>query len=378
MKQRLKILHSENSMGWGGQELRILHEAQGMAERGHEVSIACPPDAEIFSAAHKMRIPVTGLPIRRRNLSALSAVVRFLRNNTFDIINTHSSTDSWLFAAASKFLRLPTGLVRTRHISADVGRDPFTHWVYRYGVDRVVTTGERLRANLIERNRLPPEHVVSVPTGIDLKTFVPGNQPAVRRKLGLPGDKPLIGIVATLRSWKGHRYLIEAANILRDKRCHFAIVGDGPMREKILEQLTQLNLSDCFTCPGNIDNVAEWMQAMDLFVLPSYANEGVPQSIMQAMACGIPVISTPIGSITEAVSDGETGLIIPAQNADRLASSISTLIGNEELRRRYGANAREKAMHQFGKDRMLDRMQEVFDSVLPVTSKRLANLERAA
>jgi glycosyltransferase involved in cell wall biosynthesis len=155
-------------------------------------------------------------------------------------------------------------------------------------------------------------------------------------------------------------------------------VGDGPIREKILEQITQLNLTDCFTCPGNMDNVAEWMQALDLFVLPSYANEGVPQSIMQAMACGVPVISTPIGSITEAVSDGETGLIVPAQNAERLADSIGTLIMDAERRKQFAANARAKAENEFGKDRMLDRMQDVFDSVLRVTAPHLLNPGRAA
>jgi len=378
MKRSLRILHSENSVGWGGQELRILHEARGMAERGHDVSIACPPDSEIFSAAHKMKIPVTGLPISRRNLSALSAVIRFLRHNTFDIINTHSSTDSWLFATAAKFLRLRTGLVRTRHISADVGRDPFTHWVYRYGAGRVVTTGERLRKNLIERNGLPPEHVVSVPTGIDLEKFVPGSQTAARLRLGLPVDKPLIGVVATLRSWKGHRYLIDAADILRDTGFHYAVVGDGPQRENISQQLGQLNLTDRFTCPGNTDNVADWMQAMDIFVLPSYANEGVPQSIMQAMACGLPVISTPVGSITEAVADGETGRIIPAQNAALLASEIRNLMEDGERRRHYGAAARRKAVSEFGKEKMLDRMEDVFDSVLPVKAPHCTDQKRVA
>ena len=370
MKRSLRILHSENSIGWGGQELRILHEAHGMLDRGHEVMIACPPDSEIFSAAHRMGIPVTGLPICRRNLSALSAVVSFLRRNRFDIINTHSSTDSWLFATAAKLLRLSTGMVRTRHISADVGRDPFTHWVYRYGVGRIVTTGERLRKNLIERNGLPAQHVVSVPTGIDLGKFVPGDKTGARLRLGLPVDKPLVGVVATLRSWKVHRYLIDAANILRDTNFHYALVGDGPQRENISHQLTQLNLIDRFTCPGNTDNVADWMQAMDIFVLPSYANEGVPQSIMQAMACGLPVISTPIGSITEAVADGETGRIIPAQNAAQLASEIRGLMEDVDRRRHYGAAARRKAVSEFGKEKMLDRMEDVFDSVLPVNVQR--------
>jgi glycosyltransferase involved in cell wall biosynthesis len=105
------------------------------------------------------------------------------------------------------------------------------------------------------------------------------------------------------------------------------------------------------------------MQSLDLFVLPSYGDEGVPQAIMQAMACALPVVSTPIGAITEAVVNGETGLLAEPRSAASLAERLATLRDAPALRASFGAAARAKAEHEFGIERMLDRMEALFRSV---------------
>jgi coenzyme F420-0:L-glutamate ligase len=136
----------------------------------------------------------------------------FLRANAYDIVNTHSSTDTWLVALASRGWKAPP-LVRTRHISAPVPDNRATRWLYRRASAHVVTTGEALREQLIRHNGLAAGHVTSVPTGIDPLCFPPTDasmRAARRRELELPVTGPLVGVVATLRSWKGHRYLLEA------------------------------------------------------------------------------------------------------------------------------------------------------------------------
>jgi glycosyltransferase involved in cell wall biosynthesis len=111
---------------------------------------------------------------------------------------------------------------------------------------------------------------------------------------------------------------------------------------------------------GNQDNVPDWLRALDLFVLPSYGDEGVPQSIMQAMACGLPVISTPVGGITEAVVADETGLIVPPRDADALAAALLRLMGDADLRTRLGSAGLARAQQRFGSSHMLDRMEAIF------------------
>jgi glycosyltransferase involved in cell wall biosynthesis len=106
--------------------------------------------------------------------------------------------------------------------------------------------------------------------------------------------------------------------------------------------------------------VAPWLAAFDLFCLPSYANEGVPQALMQAMACGLAVVSTPVGSIDEIVTDGDTGVLVPPEDAARLGAAIERLLGDDDTRRAIGRRAAAKARESFGQARMVEAMLAVF------------------
>ncbi len=229
-----------------------------------------------------------------------------------------------------------------------------------------MTTGEKLRQTLIRENGFPPEKMISVPTGIDATLFVQGDKQQARQNLQLPADKFIIGILATIRSWKGHVYLVEAVARLREQHpdLHLLIVGDGPSRPVVEARLEQCGLIEMTTLAGNRSDVVPWLQSMDLFVLPSYANEGVPQSLMQAMFCGIPVISTPVGSITELVIEGETGAIVPPENSSALAVTIEQLLTDTLLRERYATNGRSHVLKYFTAEKMLDAMEAVFRLVM--------------
>jgi glycosyltransferase involved in cell wall biosynthesis len=331
-----------------------------MRHRGHQVILLCPPEAKIFGEAILRSIPVVALPIARKNLSGIRALYRWLKSNPADVINTHSSTDTWLAAIATQFLRNAPPIVRTRHISAPVPHNPMTRWLYQKANSHIVTTGEMLRRRLIEDNGYAPASITSVPTGIDTEYFVPGDKTRVREKLGLNKDGVIIGIVATLRSWKGHRYLVEAFTQLSDGNMQLLIVGDGPQYAALQKQIAELGLTNRVVMPGNQRDVLPWLQAMDIFVLPSYANEGVPQALLQAMLCGLPVITTPVGSITEVVEDGITGILVTPKQALSLQLAIKQLIADTDLRKNLGVTALHFAQANFGIHKMLDNMETVF------------------
>jgi glycosyltransferase involved in cell wall biosynthesis len=356
----LHIVHTESSQGWGGQEIRILTEAQGMMARGHRVTLIVPPQAAIYQEGKARGLQVVDLPIARKKVSGLVAMHRWLRGNPVDVINTHSSTDSWLAAVACRLLDKAPPIIRTRHISAPVPYNFATRWLYSTASRHIVTTGEKLRNELIDRNGFDPKRITSVPTGIDTLLFAPGEKRVARQQLGLPLDSKIVGVVATLRSWKGHAYLLDAFAALADKSAMLAIVGDGPYLDVLKNRIFKLELSERVIMPGNQDNVVPWLQAMDVFVLPSYANEGVPQAILQAMSCGIPVISTTIGSITEAVRDRETGIIVPPRDSAALTEALQELLHDAEIRLRYGDAARTMALEKFGLSIMLEKMETVF------------------
>ena len=365
--RKLGILHTESSTGWGGQEIRILTEIKGFRERGHRVTLICPPEAELTAAARNNGLDLVSLPIGRKSLKGLISMRGWLGQHVadYDVINTHSSTDSWLTALALTTLPRKKPVVRTRHVSTAVNRSASTRWLYQRATRHIVTTGEALRQQLHRDNDYRLEAMTSVPTGIDLARFRPLDRAACRKLLDLDTTINLIGIVATLRDWKGHAYLFEAMARLapRHQNWQMLVIGDGPYEPTLRAKIAALELQTKVNFVGRQQNIPEWLNALDLFVLPSYGDEGVPQAIVQAMACALPVISTPIGSIAEAVINGSTGLLVPPRDGTALENALEHLIQHPELRAEYGAAGLKHARDKFSLAQMLDRMESVFSSV---------------
>jgi glycosyltransferase involved in cell wall biosynthesis len=356
----LRILHSESSTGWGGQEIRILDESAGLSARGHDVQLAAPAEAPIFAAAKRRNIPVHPVALNRRRLSSLAALSALVRQLRPDVIVTHSSSDSWLAAVATRLPWSRATIVRTRHLSTPVASGILSRWLYGRVPTRVVTTGEAIRTHLIDRLGLKPDAVVSVPTGADIARFRPGDRTKARAQLGLAEVGPIVGIVATLRSWKGHRFLIAAMSDPRLAAARLVIVGDGPQNNALREQAAASIAASRIVFAGQQEDVAPWLQAFDIFALPSTGNEGVPQALMQAMATGLPVVTTAVGAIPELVRDGETGLIVPAENDGALADAIARILADAKLAVRIGSAGREHVVGHFTKTAMLDAMENIY------------------
>ncbi len=369
----MKIVHTEASGGWGGQEMRILSEAAGMIARGHEVTLVCPPDAAIFAAAPGYGVPVVPLPIGRKRLPNLLAFRRWLaeRQRQIDIVNAHSSTDSWLAALACATMTDAPPLIRTRHLSTPVNTSPTTRWLYQGACRHVVVTGEAIRQQLVRDNGYDPASITSIPTGIDLARFVPRDRAAARRELGLDVGATYVGILATLRDWKGHTVLFDALDRLKDSHpsLRLLVVGDGPYRDRLDARLAAIGLAGRVDFVGHRKDAERWLNALDVFALPSWGDEGVSQALMQAMASELPIVTTPVGSLTEVIHDGETGLVVPPRDPDALAAAIIRLLRDRECAARLAAAARRLALERCGLDTMLDRMEALF--------RRFARPERA-
>jgi glycosyltransferase involved in cell wall biosynthesis len=364
----LAIAHTESSLGWGGQEIRVLTEAAGFIARGHRVVVYAAPGARIVHEAARFGVPIVALPIGRKRLRGIRGISRALATDPVDIVNAHSSTDAWLDALACTWLvrthrRAPV-LVRTRHVSIPVPRDPATRWLYRRATARIVTTGVALREQLIRDNRFDADRIDSVPTGIDAAIFAPCSKAAARHSLGLPQATPLIGIVATLRSWKGHRFLVDALPLVARRDAHLCIVGDGPQRSALDAQVKAQQLEARVTFAGQQADVAPWLAAFDAFVLPSYANEGVPQALLQAMFMAVPCVTTDAGAIPEIARDADTARVVPREDAAALARAIDAVLDDPAGSAAMAERARAYVVPRFGLPSMLDRMEDVFRRAL--------------
>ena len=355
-------------MGWGGQEIRTLTEAAGFIDRGHRAVVCAAPGARIAEEAPRFGVPVIALPIGRKRLAGVRSLSRALARQPADIVNAHSSTDAWLAALACAWLRRARRrapvLVRTRHVSIAVPHDPATRWLYRSATARVVTTGAALREQLIRDNGLDPARVDSVPTGIDAARFAPLSRDVARRELGIAAEAQWIGIVATLRSWKGHRFLVEAMSRLAHRDARLVIVGDGPQRAALVAQVAATGLRDRVTFAGQQHDVARWLAALDVFALPSYANEGVPQALLQAMFAAIPCVTTDAGAIPEIARDRETAYVVAREDPAALAAAIDHVLDHPGESAAIAQRARAFVVPRYGLETMLDRMEDVFRRAL--------------
>ena len=374
----MRVLHTESSCGWGGQEIRILEESRILRMRGHEVAVACPSSAPLHTRAADWGVPVIACPIGCRGLRALLRLRRILSDWHPDVVNTHSSTDSWLAAIACRTLREPPPIVRTRHISAPIQGGVLARWLYADATRHVVTTGQSVRAQVICASGIEASRITSVPTGVDPDRFCPVDRRSVRRTLGLEPDRPLAGIVATLRSWKGHTDLLEAWAMVRSSDWHLLVVGDGPQRAAIESRVRELGLDGTVRIVGHQDEPEHWFQAIDVCCLPSFANEGVPQALIQAMMSGCAVIATNVGSMSEVIADGETGLVVPPRDARSLAAALARLTESADLRAALSRRARAHVLELFTLERMADRMEHVFASVLRGTMEAPARRARCS
>jgi len=367
-----RVLHTEASTGWGGQEIRIISESVGMIQRGHKVMLACQPGSVISKRAPEQGIETFIMRFGGAfDIAGIRRLRALMRKQRVDIVVTHSSKDSWCAGLAA---RLSSGVkvIRTRHLSIPIRQSFESKFLYGTLPDIAVTTGEALREHIIERVGLSPDRAVSIPTGIDLDRFNPSraNGSRVRAELGISPDALLIGTVGMLRGMKGHGYFLEAAPRILEKHPHagFLIVGDiafaSNIKERLAAQIAELGIADKVIMAGYREDIPEILAALDVFVLSSVSNEGTPQVITQAMAMKKAVVATNVGAIREQVIDGRTGFLVEKANPDQLAEAVLAILENPERARQMGANGRKLVEEKFSLDAMLDATEAVYRRLL--------------
>ena len=359
----LTILHTESSMGWGGQEIRIVNESAGMARRGHRIIVAAPVNSNIFRRAQDAGLQVLPSEFRKKNPFSVFSAVSMIDGIKPDIINTHSSSDSWVSSMAAKLSRTRPKIIRTRHLSTPISRSFPSRVIYDLLPDAVMTTGEEIRQRMIRFNGFRDSKIYAIPTGIDICRFNPDKvEPAFR------SDSFAVGMVGVLRSWKGHVFLLRAIpDIVKHiPNAHFYNVGEGPQRENIEGIVRDMLLQDRVSLLGHREDIPEIMASLDVIVHPSYAGEGIPQSLLQALAMKRPVVASDAGAIKEIIMDNTTGYLIESENPGRIAEKVTELYQRPDLGEVFGENGRRLVVEKHSIEHMLDKIEalyrELFDN----------------
>lgn len=366
--KKYTILHTEASKGWGGQEIRIITEAEGLIKRGHRIIIAAPPDAKIIKHAKTKNIEAVPLSMEKFSvLGPIKKLMDIINKYKIDIVNTHSSRDSWLASIAARLSFRKPVIIRTRHLSTPISNNLLSRIVYNHLPHKIITTGESIKDSMIERNNFNPDKIVSIPTGINLEIFKTRKSGTnIKRAFNIPARSPLIGMVSVLRSWKGHIYLLETVpNVIKkNPNTRFLIVGDGPYRDVIEEKIKKMGIERYVIMAGHREDIPEILSAIDFLVFPSYANEGVPQAILQAFAAGKTVIASNAGSVSEVVLNNKTGILIPPRNSAVLGKRIIELLNAKGKRKKMALAGRKLVESGYSLEAMLNKIEKLYNELM--------------
>jgi L-malate glycosyltransferase len=333
----------------------------------------CALDGDGVLAEELVRHGIPYHVLWRKGIEAgvLARLYRCFRQDNVRIVHTH------------QFPQLLFSLLPAKAYGAKIVHTEHEFYLYRNNArarrlfkqlvrfcSALTVVGPEVARYYVEELGVPPQRIHVIPNGVDLDQFNFAG-PESRRRLGLSSDEVIFGIVGRIEPEKDHRNLLQAFRTLVDHRqaVRLLIVGDGSLRAELESYSRSLGLEQNVTFLGARNDIPEVLAALDVFVLSS-VHEGVPLSVVEAMGAGKPIIATDVGGLRLLVKPSFNGLLVPAADPAALEAAMSDLTGNPTLREEMGARSRQIARDSFSVSTMINRYQEIYQSVLGVRDVR--------
>jgi glycosyltransferase involved in cell wall biosynthesis len=320
-------------------------------------------------------IPELGRAIHpMRDLVALGKLVRVFRQMRPDLVHTHTAKAGTLGRVAGRLAGVPTSL-HTFHGHVLEGYFSWPTTQLFLGIeralarqtDRIITVSPRLRQAILAMGIGQPEQVVVVPLGLELDRFLrtPPAPAGLRPALHLTPGIPLLGIVGRLAPIKDHPALFRALTLLEagSQAPHLVVVGDGERREELGRLADELGLASRIHFLGWRSDLEAILAELDM-VICSSRNEGTPVALIEAMAAGVPVVSTDVGGVGDLVVHDETGWLVPPGDPPALARAIQGLLADPALRARLAVAARPAALSRHDVKGLIHRMETLYATVM--------------
>jgi len=365
----MKALHLMSCRGWSSDAYWAAGICAELERAGHQATLVCKrgTDAAVIERARRAgadridTLAFTSGLHPRADAADLRRLIGWLPGA--DVVHVHRGKEHWLAAVANRFAATPRPLVRTRHIVQVVRPHALNRWLYASATSLVVTVTEAIRRQYVAGGLVPPERVVALPGGVDLRRFHPGlDGGAFRRSLALAPDMPLIGLVAGLRVMKGHRVVVDAVRRLAasGRRFHVVFVGAGSFERPIRQAIVDAGLENRITITGFAPDLPAAIAALDVALYAALESDGMSRVVFEYLAMARPVVATRVGVVPEVLEDGRTALLAPAGEAGALAESLGRLLDDAALRARVGAAGSELARERLSGAEVARRLAALY------------------
>lgn len=354
----MSLFHIDAGKEWRGGQRQALFLLRELRAKGWPSTLVVQPGSPLHEKAAAEGLPVYPLRMRSEgDLLAILSLARAMRRNKCVLAHFHDAHAAALGSAAAGLAKVPL-----RVISRRVDFPVKSKGKYIRHIDAVIAISEGVKSVLV-RDGVPAQTIEVVPSGIDFEPFREVRpRDFLRREFGFADDDYLVGIVAQLEDHKGHRFLIEAAKILKGHapKARVIIVGEGSLRMELDRQAHDLRVDDIVYFLGFREDVPRILASLDLFVLSSHM-EGLGTSLMDAMASRLPVVATQAGGIPEVVTDRETGLLVPPRDPRALAEAVLKLYLDRGLAARLAQRGFEVVHEKFSAEAMAQRIIAVYE-----------------
>jgi glycosyltransferase involved in cell wall biosynthesis len=356
-----------------GTHLALLIE--GLDPQRYRTTLVCPPTP----GAHALitRAEAAGAryqPLTVRNATDTAdyqALVALLRDTPVQVFHNQIGIaweghwGTW----AAREAGVPV-VISTEHLPYVLPIDHNTELkaTVNYLVDRIITVCAEARQSHLAAGIARPDQIVTIPNGIDVRAFTTASEHAIatlRQDLGFAPGAPIVGTVARMTEQKGHCYLLDAWPAVRAAvpEATLVLVGDGPLRWELEQQGQALGVADSVRFLGTREDVPALLGLFNVAVLPSLF-EGLPLYVLEAMAAGRPVVGTAVCGASEAIAEGETGLLVPPRDPAALAGAVISLLQAPTKAERMGQAGRLRLLRHFQSRRMVADTCALYDTLL--------------
>jgi glycosyltransferase involved in cell wall biosynthesis len=375
-ERRLRVVHLVHLLGWGGGGERFAARLVSALDPDRFDRWLCVtrwggeggagPGADAG-------VELVGLR-RRSKLDVLAwrPLVELIRHERIDVVHAHMFGANVSGVVLGRLARVPVVVAHEQTWTYE-GR-PLRRFLDRELIarfsDAFIAVSSEDRRRMIEVEGIAPEDIVLVPNA------VPPSEPAsgrdVRADLGIPGDAPVVGLVAMLRPQKAVEVLVEAAGILRERfpDLRVLLVGDSETNRPSIEaRIAALGLGDTVTILGQREDVADLIAAFDVATLSS-DYEGTPLALLEYMDAARPIVATRVGGIPDLVEDGVEAVLVPPRDPRALADAIAGMLADRERAAAFGERARQRRRSEFTIEATAERVGKLYSELLERSGRR--------
>lgn len=366
---KIHIAFLVHTYGFGGLENMVTNLVNHLNPHRFTSTIICfAPLGQLNNRVDINRVQVLSLgKTGGNNPQLIYKIYQILKEIGVDIVQTHNWGTAVEGILGAKLARIQ-GVIHAERGTIEVkARNIFLQRLLWGVADHVLSVSDAHKKKMTHLIGFPYSKIQAIVNGVDTDRFFPNSEKKeeMRNALGLKKSSLCIGTIGSLRPVKNQSLLIKACQSIlpQFEEVEVLIVGEGPLALQLKQEVQALGLTEKIHFSGAQPNIPEILNAVDLFVLPS-RSEGMPNAVLEAMSCGVPVIATAVGGVPEVIEHGENGILIASEDEPQLVAALTNLIQNPETRRMLGMKGRQRVLSHFSLKAMVSEYQDLYESLV--------------